>query len=79
LAVRLGGRAAELLVRGEASTGAADDLATATALATQMVREFGLSQAIGPVSYAATHPAPVPRRATPNALSGSSMVKWPPY
>jgi len=51
LAVRLGGRAAERLVRGEASTGAADDLASATALATQMVREFGLSQAIGPVSY----------------------------
>jgi cell division protease FtsH len=51
LAVRLGGRAAELLVRGEASTGAADDLASATALATQMVSEFGLSQAIGPVSY----------------------------
>jgi cell division protease FtsH len=51
LAVRLGGRAAERLVRGEASTGAADDLASATALATQMVREFGLSEAIGPVSY----------------------------
>ena len=54
LAVRLGGRAAELLVRGEASTGAADDLASATALATQMVSEFGLSQAIGPVSYGGT-------------------------
>jgi cell division protease FtsH len=51
LAVRLGGRAAERLVRGEASTGAADDLASATALATQMVREFGLSEAMGPVSY----------------------------
>jgi len=60
LAVRLGGRAAERLVRGEASTGAADDLASATALATQMVREFGLSDKIGPVSYggpAAGHPA----------------------
>ena len=57
LAVRLGGRVAELLIRGEASTGAADDLASATALATQMVREFGLSQAIGPVSYAARLPA----------------------
>jgi cell division protease FtsH len=54
LAVRLGGRAAELLVRGEASTGAADDLASATALAVQMVSEFGLSQAIGPVSYSGT-------------------------
>jgi cell division protease FtsH len=54
LAVRLGGRAAERLTRGEASTGAADDLASATALATQMVREFGLSEAIGPVSYEPT-------------------------
>jgi cell division protease FtsH len=63
LAVRLGGRAAERLVRGEASTGAADDLASATALATQMVREFGLSQAIGPVSYPDPpgHPALTPR------------------
>ena len=48
------------LIRGEASTGAADDLASATALATQMVREFGLSEAIGPVSYSGPpggHPA----------------------
>jgi cell division protease FtsH len=51
LAVKLGGRAAERLIRGEASTGAADDLASATALATQMVCEFGLSEVIGPVSY----------------------------
>ena len=60
LAVRLGGRAAERLVRGEASTGAADDLASATALATQMVCEFGLSDKVGPVSYnipPAGHPA----------------------
>ena len=51
LAVRLGGRAAERLIRGEASTGASDDLASATALATQMVCDFGLSDKIGPVSY----------------------------
>jgi cell division protease FtsH len=56
LAVRLGGRAAERLICGEASTGAADDLASATALATQMVREFGLSEAIGPVSYSGPPP-----------------------
>jgi cell division protease FtsH len=56
LAVRLGGRAAERLIRGEASTGAADDLASATALATRMVREFGLSDKIGPVSFAEPHP-----------------------
>ena len=43
LAVRLGGRAAELVEYGQGSTGAANDLASATDLATKMVREFGLS------------------------------------
>ena len=51
LAVRLGGRAAEKLVLGEASTGAANDLSGATDLAVKMVREYGLSDDIGPVSY----------------------------
>jgi len=51
LAVRLGGRAAELVVLGQGSTGAANDLAGATELATKMVREFGLSPEVGPVGY----------------------------
>ncbi|MGC5041151.1 ATP-dependent zinc metalloprotease FtsH [Streptomyces sp. DT190] len=51
LAVRLGGRAAELVVLGQGSTGAANDLAGATEPATKMVREFGLSSALGPVGY----------------------------
>lgn len=51
LAVRLGGRAAELVVFGQGSTGAANDLAQATDLATKMVREFGLSAVLGPVGY----------------------------
>ncbi len=51
LAVRLGGRAAELVELGQGSTGAANDLAGATDLATRMVREFGLSSRIGPVGY----------------------------
>jgi cell division protease FtsH len=51
LAVRLGGRAAEVLVLGEASTGASNDLAGATQLATRMVREWGLSARLGPISY----------------------------
>jgi cell division protease FtsH len=51
LAVRLGGRAAELVVFQEGSTGAANDLASATDLATRMVREFGLSPALGPIGY----------------------------
>jgi cell division protease FtsH len=51
LAVRLGGRAAELVEFGQGSTGAANDLASATDLATKMVREYGLSPALGPIGY----------------------------
>ncbi|HXW79680.1 MAG TPA: ATP-dependent zinc metalloprotease FtsH [Acidimicrobiales bacterium] len=51
LAVRLGGRAAELVELGQGSTGASNDLASATDLATRMVREFGLSPVLGPVGY----------------------------
>ncbi|MCB0998884.1 MAG: ATP-dependent zinc metalloprotease FtsH [Acidimicrobiales bacterium] len=51
LAVQLAGRAAERLVFGEGSTGASNDLAAATALATKMVREYGLSADVGPVGY----------------------------
>src|SRR5262249_46769656 len=51
LAVRLGGRAAELVEFGQGSPGAANDLASATDLAVKMVREFGLSAALGPVGY----------------------------
>ena len=51
LAVRLGGRAAELVVIGQGSTGAANDLAGATDLAVKMIREFGLSKTLGPIGY----------------------------
>jgi cell division protease FtsH len=49
--VRLGGRAAELVELGQGSTGASNDLAGATDLAIRMVREYGLSTALGPVGY----------------------------
>jgi cell division protease FtsH len=51
LAVRLGGRAAEVLILGEPSTGASNDLLSATELATHMVREWGFSAKVGPISY----------------------------
>jgi cell division protease FtsH len=53
LRVRLGGRAAELVEFGQGSSGASNDLASATDLATKMVREFGLSPKVGPVGYPA--------------------------
>jgi cell division protease FtsH len=51
LNVRLGGRAGELVVLGQGSTGAGNDLAGATDLAVKMVREFGMSPVVGPVGY----------------------------
>jgi cell division protease FtsH len=51
LAVLLGGRMAELLVFGEVSTGAQNDLLRATDIARAMVTEFGMSDAIGPVNH----------------------------
>ncbi|SHN74500.1 ATP-dependent zinc metalloprotease FtsH [Cryptosporangium aurantiacum] len=56
LSVQLGGRAAELVVFGQGSTGASNDLAKATDLATRMVREFGLSPKLGPVGYGNDQP-----------------------
>ena len=53
MAVMLGGRAAELLVFSEASTGASNDLERATETARRMVIEFGMSPKLGPVRYAA--------------------------
>jgi cell division protease FtsH len=56
LTVSLGGRAAERLVLGEPSTGASNDLARATQLATRMVREFGMSDRLGPVGFSDESP-----------------------
>jgi cell division protease FtsH len=46
----LGGRAAERVVYGHLSTGAANDLEVATRLARHMVTRYGMSDVIGPVS-----------------------------
>jgi cell division protease FtsH len=56
LAVRMGGRAGEMLVLGEASTGAANDLSGATDLATRMVRDWGMSSRLGPVGFSSDGP-----------------------
>jgi cell division protease FtsH len=49
--VLLGGRAAEHIVFGHLSTGAANDLAKVTDIARDMVMRFGMEKALGPVSY----------------------------
>ena len=52
LSVAYGGRVAEELVFGRISTGASNDIKQATELAQKMVRAWGMSDAIGPLSYA---------------------------
>jgi len=51
MAVILGGRAAEHLVFGHLSTGAADDLSRATDIARSMVTRYGMAEQLGPVTY----------------------------
>ncbi|HXW38780.1 MAG TPA: ATP-dependent zinc metalloprotease FtsH, partial [Acidimicrobiales bacterium] len=70
LAIRLGGRASEILVLGEASTGAANDLSGATDLAIKMVRDWGLSPRLGPVGYGSDQPS---------YLNGPALGQERPY
>jgi cell division protease FtsH len=51
----MGGRVAEEEVFGEPSTGASNDLQQATGLARMMVRDYGMSAAIGPISLGDEH------------------------
>mgnify|MGYP000143135722 CR=1 FL=1 len=51
LCMRMGGRVAELLIYGDLSTGASDDLQRNTELAGRMVREWGMSKRVGPMAW----------------------------
>ena len=57
MAVLLGGRAAEHVVYGQLSTGAADDLAKVTDIARSMVTRYGMDESLGNLSY---HDEPSP-------------------
>ena len=48
LSMTLGGRAAEEVVFGEITTGAANDLEKATSIAKQMIMRYGMSEELGP-------------------------------
>ena len=55
LAVLLGGRAAEDLIFNELSTGAANDLERATNIAEKIVKEYGMSEKLGPMVFDSTN------------------------
>ncbi len=58
ICVLLGGRAAEKLMLGHVSTGAADDLAKATQIAREMVMRYGMDEALGCVSHDSNRTVP---------------------
>jgi cell division protease FtsH len=51
MAFAMGGRAAEEVIFGQASSGAHNDLDNATRVARMMVAELGMSEKLGPVSF----------------------------
>ncbi len=55
LSMLMGGRAAEKIVFNHLSTGAANDLERATKLARKMVCDWGMSEKLGPVTFANRH------------------------
>lgn len=70
LAVLLGGYAAEKLVFGDTTTGPSNDLEKASEIARDIVKEYGMSEKLGPVSFAEKdHPI----------FFGSSMDSGPNY
>jgi cell division protease FtsH len=56
IVVALGGRTAEDLVFGHVSTGAQNDLVRNTEMARKMVREWGMSDRIGPMAWGTSGP-----------------------
>ena len=51
----LGGRVAEALMMDDISTGASSDIQHATRVARNMVKRYGMSEALGPVLYGSEH------------------------
>jgi cell division protease FtsH len=51
LAAMMGGRAAEEIVFGESSTGAENDLRKATEIARDLVKDYGMSEKLGPATW----------------------------
>ena len=67
MAVLLGGRAAEHVVFGHLSTGAADDLAKVTEIARDMVTRYGMEEQLGPVAFDTDRPT---------FLTGAAADQW---
>jgi len=75
MAVLLGGRAAELLVFGMPSTGAADDLAKATAMARAMVARYGMHEKLGLMTLENERSALLPTELSPERVYSEATAR----
>jgi len=71
MAVLLGGRAAEVLVFGKISTGAADDLNKATDIARNMVMRYGMDETLGLAIYMEDQPQFLTGALHPPGMAGA--------
>jgi len=78
MAVLMGGRAAEILVFKQLSTGAADDLGQVTNIARMMVARYGMNETLGQVTYDPERQAFLPQTEgyTPIVRSYSEQSAW---
>jgi cell division protease FtsH len=74
MAVLLGGRAAERLVFGTVSTGAADDLQKVTDIARSMVMRYGMVDELGPITFEPESRSPIPGQPAMGAQSYSEST-----
>ena len=75
ISVLMGGRAAEALIfDGEVSTGASDDLQRATEIAIEMVTRYGMTDSLGPRTYASP-PQPFLTGTTANRIDASEATE----
>jgi cell division protease FtsH len=72
MAGMMGGRAAEEIFIAEISTGAANDFKQATEIARMMVKEYGMSEALGPVSLGEERPVSFLRSAAASEVRSHS-------
>jgi cell division protease FtsH len=75
MAVLLGGRAAERLIFGKVSTGAADDLAKATDIARSVAAQYGMVPTLGDVAYDRVHQQFLPGQQQPGGWFDRSYAE----
>jgi len=76
IAVAMGGRAAEMEIFGDLSTGAQNDLKQVTDLAEKMVCQWGMSEKVGPVTFSRGEEHPFLGKKLASEKTFSERMAW---